>query len=156
MDSLKKNNFVFYICSCVRWPDLAFKNKNCVPPPKDVFVFFVPFLYTPISFFLFVLHHHRKKRKKFIIIRVLPPIFIFFCAQFFFEFFVHCVCLVDRVRVIVDKTSGINETEKKIKIVLKYTLTLINQNAIRSRYFPRNEISSKKRSVKVSLDALSS
>lgn len=101
------------------------------PPPKDVFVFFVPFLYTPISFFSFVLHHHRKKRKNFIIIRVPPPIFIFLCA-IFFEFFVHCVCLVDRVRVIVDKTSGINETEKKakFKIMLKYTLTLINQNAI--------------------------
>jgi hypothetical protein len=36
----------------------------------------------------------------------------FFLFPFFF-YFVHCVCLVDRVRVIVDKTSGINEIEKR-------------------------------------------
>ena len=68
-------------------------------------------------------HNHPQEKKKCIIIRVPPPpIFIFLCP-IFFEFFVHCVCLVDRVRVIVDKTSGINETEKKkkkLKIVLKY------------------------------------
>jgi hypothetical protein len=137
MENKKSNVFfkkaLYYISCHNPWPDLAFKlcllklifllfppTKRCFlnsPPPLSTLLrLFVP-LHAPFCF-PFVLHH---RHPQIIIISISygsvflpPPIFLYFCAPFFLNL-VHCVCLVDRVRVIVDKTSGINEIEKRKK-----------------------------------------
>lgn len=112
----------------------------------------------PFHFFRLCYITTARKEKNFIIIRVPPPNFYLFVRNFLWIFCSLCLsrwsCPCNSWQ---DKWNKRNwKKKKKIKIVLKYTLTLINQNAIYVDTFHGMKFHLKKRSVKVSLDALSS
>lgn len=141
MENKKSNVFfkkaLYYISCHNPWPDLAF--KLCLlklifllfPPTKRCFLNSPPPLNTVTSFrsstraLLFPICVTSSPPANYYHFNILwlcvptPSHFSLFLCAIFLNL-VHCVCLVDRVRVIVDKTSGINEIEKKKEMTIKF------------------------------------